>query len=218
MHYRRLGTSGLQLSALSFGAWVTFGKQVGRSQARELLALAHDRGVNFFDNAETYNNGVAEQVMGDVLADLRFPRDSLLRLQQGVFRRGGRSAADPARAVAQACDRGLPPGAAATAGGISGPVFLPSARSGHADRRDRGGDGYADPPGQGAVLGHQRVAGRGDPRGAPRRPREPLLRAGGGTAAVQPAASRAGGAGVRAAVRGLRHGHHDLVAAVLRAC
>ena len=76
MLYRRVGTTGLQLSALSFGAWVTFGKQVGRSQARELLALAHDRGVNFFDNAETYNNGVAEEVMGDVLADLRFPRDS----------------------------------------------------------------------------------------------------------------------------------------------
>jgi voltage-dependent potassium channel beta subunit len=76
MQYRRVGKSGLQLSALSFGAWVTFGKQVGRTAAREMLALAHDRGVNFFDNAETYNNGVAEQVMGDVLADLRFPRDS----------------------------------------------------------------------------------------------------------------------------------------------
>ncbi|MEO8779305.1 MAG: aldo/keto reductase [Rhodanobacter sp.] len=76
MQYRRVGTSGLQLSALSFGAWVTFGKQVGRSQARDMLALAHERGVNYFDNAEIYNNGVAEQVMGDVLADLRFPRDS----------------------------------------------------------------------------------------------------------------------------------------------
>lgn len=76
MLYRRVGTTGLQLSALSFGAWITFGKQVGRSQARELLALAHDRGVNFFDNAETYNKGVAEEVMGDVLADLRFRRDS----------------------------------------------------------------------------------------------------------------------------------------------
>jgi len=76
MQYRRLGRSGLQLSALSFGAWVTFGQQVGRSEAREMLALAHDRGVNFFDNAEVYNKGVAEQVMGDVLADLRFPRDS----------------------------------------------------------------------------------------------------------------------------------------------
>jgi voltage-dependent potassium channel beta subunit len=61
---------------LSFGAWVTFGKQVDRTQARELLALAHARGVNFFDNAEIYNHGVAEEVMGDVLADLRFPRDS----------------------------------------------------------------------------------------------------------------------------------------------
>jgi voltage-dependent potassium channel beta subunit len=76
MLYRRLGKTGLQLSALSFGAWVTFGKQVGRAQARDLLALAYDRGVNFFDNAEVYNKGVAEQVMGDVLADLRFPRDS----------------------------------------------------------------------------------------------------------------------------------------------
>ncbi|UGB37468.1 potassium channel beta subunit family protein [Frateuria soli] len=76
MLYRRLGRTGLQLSALSFGAWVTFGRQVGRAQARELLALAWDRGVNFFDNAETYNNGEAERLMGDVLADLRFPRDS----------------------------------------------------------------------------------------------------------------------------------------------
>ena len=76
MLYRRLGRTGLQLSALSFGAWVTFGRQVGRSQARELLALAYDQGVNFFDNAETYNHGEAERLMGDVLADLRFPRDS----------------------------------------------------------------------------------------------------------------------------------------------
>jgi voltage-dependent potassium channel beta subunit len=76
MLYRRLGRTGLQLSALSFGAWVTFGRQVGRGQARELLALAHDHGINFFDNAETYNDGVAEALMGDVLADLRFPRDS----------------------------------------------------------------------------------------------------------------------------------------------
>jgi voltage-dependent potassium channel beta subunit len=76
MQYRRLGQSGLQLSALSFGAWVTFGKQVGRSLARDLLAMAHDNGINFFDNAEVYNHGVAETLMGDVLADLRFPRDS----------------------------------------------------------------------------------------------------------------------------------------------
>ena len=75
MQYRRLGSSGLQLSALSFGAWVTFGTQVGRGAARELIATAWDHGINFFDNAETYANGVAEEVMGDVIADLRLPRD-----------------------------------------------------------------------------------------------------------------------------------------------
>ena len=75
MQYRRLGSSGLQLSALSFGAWVTFGNQVGRSAAREMVAAAWDHGVNFFDNAETYANGEAERMMGDVIADLRLPRD-----------------------------------------------------------------------------------------------------------------------------------------------
>jgi voltage-dependent potassium channel beta subunit len=76
MHYRRLGSSGLKISALGFGAWVTFGNQIGRSQARELIAQAFDAGVNFFDNAETYANGEAERIMGDVLADLRLPRDA----------------------------------------------------------------------------------------------------------------------------------------------
>ena len=75
MQYRRLGESGLQLSALSFGAWITFGNQVGRGQARELVAAAWDHGINFFDNAEGYANGEAERVMGDVIADLRLPRD-----------------------------------------------------------------------------------------------------------------------------------------------
>ena len=75
MQYRRLGSSGLQLSALSYGAWVTFGNQVGRKEARELIALAWDHGINFFDNAEGYADGEAERVMGDVLADLRLPRD-----------------------------------------------------------------------------------------------------------------------------------------------
>lgn len=76
MEYRRLGSTGLKLSALSYGAWVTFGRQVGRSEARELIALAYDHGVNFFDNAETYNAGDAERLMGDVIADLRLPRDA----------------------------------------------------------------------------------------------------------------------------------------------
>ncbi len=75
MHYRRLGSTGLKLSALSFGAWVTFGDQISRDEARNLIATAWDNGVNFFDNAEGYARGRAEQVMGDVIADLRLPRD-----------------------------------------------------------------------------------------------------------------------------------------------
>ncbi|MCD7098222.1 aldo/keto reductase [Stenotrophomonas sp. MMGLT7] len=75
MQYRRLGSTGLQLSALSFGAWITFGDQVDRDEARNLVAAAWDHGVNFFDNAEVYAKGRAEQVMGDVIADLRLPRD-----------------------------------------------------------------------------------------------------------------------------------------------
>ncbi|HZX80966.1 MAG TPA: aldo/keto reductase [Lysobacter sp.] len=75
MHYRRLGSSGLKLSALSFGAWLTFGHQVPRGECRNLVAAAWDHGVNFFDNAEGYAHGDAERVMGDVIADLRLPRD-----------------------------------------------------------------------------------------------------------------------------------------------
>jgi voltage-dependent potassium channel beta subunit len=75
MQYRRLGSTGLKLSALSFGAWVTFGDQIGRDEARNLVATAWDHGITFFDNAEGYARGKAEQVMGDVIADLRLPRD-----------------------------------------------------------------------------------------------------------------------------------------------
>jgi len=91
MLYRRLGSSGLKLSALSFGAWVTFGEQIDRGQARNLVAAAWDNGINFFDNAEAYANGRAEQVMGDVIADLRLPRDGFCVSSKVFFG----SAADP---------------------------------------------------------------------------------------------------------------------------
>ncbi len=91
MQYRRLGSSGLQLSALSFGAWVTFGDQIGRSVARDLIATAWDHGINFFDNAEGYANGAAESMMGDVIADLRLPRDGYCVSSKVFFG----SAADP---------------------------------------------------------------------------------------------------------------------------
>lgn len=76
MQYRRMGRTGLQLSALSYGAWVTFGHQLGRNAARELVAQCYDAGINFFDNAETYAAGEAERIMGDVFVDLRLPRDA----------------------------------------------------------------------------------------------------------------------------------------------
>ncbi|TAN06977.1 MAG: aldo/keto reductase [Rhodanobacteraceae bacterium] len=76
MQYRRLGSSGLQLSALSLGSWVTFGRQVDMAKARDLLACAFDHGVNYFDSSETYAAGQAETILGEALHALRFPRDA----------------------------------------------------------------------------------------------------------------------------------------------
>ncbi|MGB2954919.1 MAG: aldo/keto reductase [Anaerolineales bacterium] len=67
MKYRYLGNSGLQVSALSFGSWVTFGSQVDIDKAVELMTIAYDAGVNFFDNAEVYSNGLAETIMGEAI-------------------------------------------------------------------------------------------------------------------------------------------------------
>ena len=60
MEYRRLGKSGLQVSALSFGSWLTFGNQINDKTADELMGIAYDAGVNFFDNAEGYAEGKSE--------------------------------------------------------------------------------------------------------------------------------------------------------------
>ncbi len=76
MQYRRLGKSGLQVSEFSFGAWVTFGKQVGEDDAVSLMTHAYDAGINFFDNAEGYEQGNAERVMGEALKTLGWARDS----------------------------------------------------------------------------------------------------------------------------------------------
>ena len=78
MHYRQLGKSGLKVSALSFGAWVTFGKQIGDPVARKLLHTAYDAGINFFDNAEAYADGRAEVVMGAILKRSGWRRSSYL--------------------------------------------------------------------------------------------------------------------------------------------
>ena len=74
MEYRRLGRSGLKLSELSLGSWVTYHNQVDTSAAREMLAAAMDAGVNFFDNAEVYASGQSEVVMGEAFKALKWPR------------------------------------------------------------------------------------------------------------------------------------------------
>jgi voltage-dependent potassium channel beta subunit len=76
MEYRRLGRSGLKLSALSFGSWVTFKTQLDDDLALACLDAAHDAGVNFFDNAEAYAGGESERIMGQALAKLGWPRHS----------------------------------------------------------------------------------------------------------------------------------------------
>jgi voltage-dependent potassium channel beta subunit len=76
MSYRHLGRSGLQVSVLSFGSWVSFGGQLGLETATDCLAAARSAGVNFFDNAESYAGGESEHIMGKAIAELGWPRES----------------------------------------------------------------------------------------------------------------------------------------------
>jgi voltage-dependent potassium channel beta subunit len=78
MEYRRLGSAGLKLSALSIGSWVTYGTQLGDDLARECMVAAYEAGVNFFDNAEAYAGGQSETIMGNVLKKLGWRRASYL--------------------------------------------------------------------------------------------------------------------------------------------
>jgi voltage-dependent potassium channel beta subunit len=89
MLYRQLGNSGLKVSALSFGAWVTFGKQIGDPVADSLLQTAYDAGVNFFDNAESYASGQAERVMGAILKKKGWRRSSYLVSSKVFFGTSG---------------------------------------------------------------------------------------------------------------------------------
>jgi voltage-dependent potassium channel beta subunit len=78
MTYRRLGRSGLKVSVLSFGSWVSFGPQLDVGRARDCLAAAYDAGMNFFDNAEAYAGGESERIMGAAIAELGWPRGSYI--------------------------------------------------------------------------------------------------------------------------------------------
>ncbi len=76
MHYRRLGKTGIKVSEISLGAWVTFGSQIDNARAIELVHSAYEQGVNFFDNADVYAKGRAEEVLGEAVKDL--PREELI--------------------------------------------------------------------------------------------------------------------------------------------
>src|SRR5438477_3852015 len=85
MDYRRLGKSGLKVSELSFGSWVTFGNQVDVDLAVDCMKAAYDEGCNFFDNAEAYASGQSEIVMGKALQKLAWRRDSYIVSSKVMF-------------------------------------------------------------------------------------------------------------------------------------
>jgi aryl-alcohol dehydrogenase-like predicted oxidoreductase len=93
MEYRRLGKSGLKVSVISFGSWVTFSNQLDVDQALEIMTAAYDAGVNFFDNAEVYAFGQSEKVMGKALKRAGWRRDS--DLVSSKVRWGSRQNAKP---------------------------------------------------------------------------------------------------------------------------
>ena len=78
MKYRHLGKTGIQVSELSFGSWVTFHNQAGVKSAVEMMGAAYEAGVNFFDNAQVYAGGKSETVMGEALKELKWERGSYL--------------------------------------------------------------------------------------------------------------------------------------------
>ena len=80
-----MGKSGLQLSVLSYGSWVTFHKQVDDSKADELMGIAYDNGINFFDNAEVYSRGESEKIMGRVLKSKKMGSHFVYCQQQSIL-------------------------------------------------------------------------------------------------------------------------------------
>lgn len=85
MEYRRMGKTGLQLSVLSFGSWVSFHKQIDDNKADELMGIAYDNGINFFDNAEVYALGESEKMMGRILQKKNWERSSYVVSSKAFF-------------------------------------------------------------------------------------------------------------------------------------
>ncbi|MBA3647069.1 MAG: aldo/keto reductase [Chitinophagales bacterium] len=88
MEYKRLGNSGLPVSILSFGSWLTFGQQIDDSVAEKCMKIAYDHGINFFDNAEVYARGESEKVMGKILKNMNWNRDSYMVSSKVFFGTG----------------------------------------------------------------------------------------------------------------------------------
>ncbi len=85
MNYNNLGKSGLKISEVSFGSWITFGSQIGDTTSEDLMKMAYDNGINFFDNAEVYAAGKSEEVMGRILKKMNWSRDSYILSSKAFF-------------------------------------------------------------------------------------------------------------------------------------
>lgn len=113
MEYQRLGKSGLQVSRLSLGSWLTFGKQIGNNVAETLMKTAYNNGVNFFDNAEIYSRGESEKVMGRILKKMKWDRDSYTVSSKVFFGTRGLIDSKPTQKglnrkhIVEACDQAL---------------------------------------------------------------------------------------------------------------
>lgn len=110
MEYRRLGKSGLQVSALSLGSWLTFGNQISDKVADELMGIAYDAGVNFFDNAEGYAEGKSEEVMGKILKSQKWERESFIvssKVFFGTENKGPNRVGLSRKHVIEACNAAL---------------------------------------------------------------------------------------------------------------
>ena len=110
MEYTNLGKSGLQISRLSLGSWLTFGKQIGDDVAERLMDIAYENGINFFDNAEIYARGKSEEVMGAILKKKNWTRDSYIVSSKVFFGNGGQLPTQKGlsrKHIVEACEQAL---------------------------------------------------------------------------------------------------------------
>ncbi len=110
MEYRRLGKTGLPISELSFGSWITFGNQIENNTSERLMDIAYEAGVNFFDNAEVYAAGQSEIVMGNILKKKNWSRDSYIVSSKVFFGAGAKVPTQKGlhrKHIVEACNQAL---------------------------------------------------------------------------------------------------------------